>query len=138
MANQSIQQLKDGVRNSNPGRGAGQRRGYKRQSPNKNISIALEATLEDVYNGTTKNVHIDQINKDIQIKIPPGIGQGQSIRYRGLGMSTNKSLPAGDLLCIIKKQTYTVILLSENKLKIRGQLTGYQIFKNRRTNEIFR
>lgn len=111
----------------------GQRRGYKRQSPNKNISIALEATLEDVYNGTTKNVHIDQINKDIQIKIPPGIGHGQSIRYRGLGMTTNKSLPAGDLLCKIYIKPHSTFsrdglnLYAETSVSVWNAINGTSV-----------
>lgn len=82
----------DGFRNS---------RTYRRQPPNRNIQIGLEATLEDVYYGNSKQVHIDQLNKTIEIKIPQGINTGQSIRYKGLGLHTNQSLPPGDLLCKI-------------------------------------
>jgi curved DNA-binding protein len=76
-------------------------RTYRRQSPNKNIQINLEVSLEDVYTGITKRIHIDQTGKDIDIKIPRGIAHGQSIRYNGLGMSTNRNMPTGDLMCRI-------------------------------------
>ena len=83
------------------GEGFRNSRTYRRQPPNRNIQIGLEATLEDVYYGNAKQVHIDQLNKTIEIKIPKGINTGQSIRYKGLGLHTNQSLPAGDLLCKI-------------------------------------
>ena len=48
MANQSIQQLKDGVRNTNPGRGAGQRRGYKSSMDN-----LIDSTMGQLVIGIT-------------------------------------------------------------------------------------
>lgn len=71
----------------------------RRQPPNRNIQINIEATMEDVFHGNSKWVQIDQTGKNVEIKIPKGINHGQSIRYKGLGMHTNKALPPGDLLC---------------------------------------
>jgi len=50
MAKQSIHQLKDGVKNTNPGRGAGQRRGYKSAVDNliDSTNETIIATLTSV------------------------------------------------------------------------------------------
>ena len=81
---------------------------HRRPPPNRNIQINIEVTLEDVYYGNSKWVQIDQTGQNIEIKIPRGINHGQSIRYKGLGMHTNKSVPAGDILCKVYIKAHTM------------------------------
>ena len=115
------------------GDGFRQTRTYRRQPPNRNIQIAIEVTLEDVYYGTTKQVQIDQIKKTIEIKIPKGINNGQSIRYKGLGMHTNKSMPAGDLLCKVHIQPHQTFardglnLYAETSVSVWNAINGTSV-----------
>lgn len=76
-------------------------RPQRRKPTNKNIQIGLECTLEEVYYGCKKEVTIDQIGKTIAIDVPRGIDNGQSVRYKGLGLNQVPNAPAGDLLCRI-------------------------------------
>ena len=76
--------------------------GFRRRTQrNRNIQIALEVTLEEVYTGTKKDIKIDQLGRTIKIDIPRSIGPGQTVRYRGLGMNEFKNAQPGDLLCKI-------------------------------------
>jgi len=78
------------------------RRQYQRQPTNKNIQIGLELTLEECYSGTKKYVKLDQLSKEIEINIPKGIDNGQSIRYKGLGFDIVKNAQPGDLIVKVK------------------------------------
>jgi curved DNA-binding protein len=72
---------------------------------NKNLSINVDITLEDVLNGKTINAEIGAKNgksKYITIEIPPGIDHGQQIRYEGMGDDSNPSFRPGDLLVNVK------------------------------------
>lgn len=82
----------------------GQNPGFTRRRPqqkNRNIQIALEVTLEEVFTGIKKDINIDQLGKTIKIDVPRSINHGQTVRYRGLGMHEFKNVNPGDLLCKI-------------------------------------
>ena len=84
------------------GRGGGPRQRWQQRRPrNKNLQIAIECTLEDVYQGITKEIKIKETGKNLTINIPRGIDTGQSIKYPGLGLDVVQGAPAGDLLCKI-------------------------------------
>lgn len=74
------------------------RRSYNRQPTNKNIQVNLEITLLEAFHGAKKFFNLDQLPKKISIDIPPGVDSGQTVRYKGLGESSIKSQPPGDLL----------------------------------------
>ena len=78
----------------------------RRQQKNRNIQIALEVTLEEVYTGVKKDINIDQLGKTIKIDVPRSIGPGQTVRYRGLGMNEFTNSQPGDLLCKIYIQDH--------------------------------
>ena len=78
----------------------------RRQQKNRNIQIALEVTLEEVYTGVKKDINIDQLGKTIKIDVPRSIGAGQTVRYRGLGMNEFTNSQPGDLLCKIYIQDH--------------------------------
>jgi len=68
---------------------------------NKNISINVQITLEDVLNGKEFDAEINVPGgrrKAINISIPPGVETGQQIRYRGMGDTLHQDVPAGDLI----------------------------------------
>lgn len=73
----------------------------QRSQRNKHVHVAVEITLEDVLNGKQINAEIKTANgskKLVTIDIPPGIENGQHIRYQGMGESTIKGVPPGDLI----------------------------------------
>jgi len=74
--------------------------GRQPQRRNRSLNINVEITLEDVLNGRdfTAEVSIPGKNKMINIQIPPGIENGQQIRYEGMGDDSIPGLRPGDLL----------------------------------------
>lgn len=89
--------------------------GRQPQRRNRSLNINVEITLEDVLNGKdfTAEVSIPGKNKMINIQIPPGIENGQQIRYEGMGDDSIPSLRPGDLLV-------NVIVREHSKYKREG------------------
>ncbi len=93
-----------------PGFAAHQRRGNRDLNIRCKISLKdsfLGKQLEAIYpmpNGTRETVHID---------IPPGIDNGQTIRYQGLGDNAIPQLPRGNL-------NVSVIIEPDPKFHRRG------------------
>lgn len=76
----------------------GQRRGQ--QARNRNLNLQTQITLEDAYSGKELIASIKMPNgKDqtIEVKIPPGIQDGTTLRLAGMGDDTHGNLPRGDL-----------------------------------------
>ena len=69
---------------------------------NKSLNIVIDITLEDVLKGKDISAEITVPGtgqkKMVNISIPPGIDQGQQIRYEGMGDTSVQGLPAGDLI----------------------------------------
>ena len=68
---------------------------------NKTISLVVDLTLEDVLNGKNLDAEVSipgGRKKIINIAIPPGIEEGQQIRYQGMGDNSIPNIPAGDLI----------------------------------------
>ena len=75
--------------------------GGQPQRRNKSLNINVEVSLEDILNGKDINAEIGipgGKNKIINIAIPPGIENGQQIRYEGMGDNSIPSLRPGDLI----------------------------------------
>lgn len=74
--------------------------GARRRPKNSNIRIRLSVPLESLLQEQVKTVDIStgSGNKQVEIKIPPGIHDGAVITYRGMGQDTFPDQPAGDLM----------------------------------------
>jgi DnaJ-class molecular chaperone len=75
--------------------------GGQPQRRNKSLNVNVEISLEDILNGKDINAEIGITggkNKIINISIPPGIENGQQIRYEGMGDNSIPSLRPGDLI----------------------------------------
>jgi DnaJ-class molecular chaperone len=75
--------------------------GAQPQRRNKSLNVNVEISLEDILNGKDINAEIGITggkNKIINIAIPPGIENGQQIRYEGMGDNSIPSLRPGDLI----------------------------------------
>jgi curved DNA-binding protein len=75
--------------------------GQRPQRKNRSYNVNVEINLEDVLIGKEINAEIGvpgDPNKIINISIPPGIENGQQIRYQGMGDHSIKESRPGDLL----------------------------------------
>lgn len=75
--------------------------GARRKPKNSNIRIRLSVTLEAILQEQAKTIDINVgngTNKQVEIKIPPGIHDGAVINYKGMGQNIYPDQPAGDLM----------------------------------------
>jgi len=95
------------------------KREYHRAKINKNLAITVECSLEEILTEKEKTISIKHTNGSrhlVNIKIPASVNNGTKIKYSGLGDTSNKNLPAGDL-------TVTVRLIEHD----RFQRDGYDL-----------
>ena len=92
----------------------------------------LTVSFEESIFGTTKTVQVD--GKEINLKIPAGIDDGQSIRLRGHGGPTpDSSGEAGDLLVQIRVRPHKTltregyIILSEQHISMIDAALGCEV-----------
>lgn len=103
---------------------------------NKNIAVSVDITLEDVLFGKTVNAEITTNNgksKFINIDIPPGIEQGQQIRYEGMGDDTISAFRPGDLIVNVRILNHRLFrregsnILIEKNVSVWDALLGCEV-----------
>ena len=85
--------------------------GRRQARRNKSLSINVQIDLEDVLRGKTINaeVGISGGKKNvINIEIPPGIHDGQQIRYNGMGDNSLSGIPPGDLIVNVRIKKHRI------------------------------
>lgn len=79
--------------------------GHRQMQRNKTISLIVDLFLEDVLNGKTLDAEVTipgGRKKIINIVIPPGIEDGQQVRYQGMGDNSITTIPPGDLIVNVR------------------------------------
>jgi curved DNA-binding protein len=97
----------------------GQRNPMRR---NADVVISCKITLEDVANGKDiiGRYRLHNGSEEVaNIKIPPGIDNGSTLRFKGLGDNTVSAMPRGDLLVKIIVNNHPVFERDRSHLKIR-------------------
>lgn len=86
--------------------------GVNRARKGQDMSVTLDVTFDEAFNGTTKKVTIRIPGKSeadtIEVKVPQGARDGGRLRYKGRGGLGENGGPAGDLLITtrIKQHPY--------------------------------
>lgn len=78
---------------------------------NRDITINADISLQDVYDGKILKSTFSLPSgrrEEIEIKIPPGINDGQQIRYDSLGDDSIHGLPRGDLFVRVRIRRHPV------------------------------
>jgi len=110
--------------------------GNRRQQRNKTFNIVVELVLEEVFTGKDINAEVavpGGSTKNININIPPGIENGQQIRYQGLGDSSISGVPAGDLIVNVRVRTHSLFrregtnLILEKHVSVWDAIIGTKI-----------
>ena len=89
---------------------------------NKTLNVNIEVTLEDILKGKVIDAEIGIPNGNkrlVNIEVPPGIENGQQIRYRGMGEHTLKDVPPGDLIVNILIKPHSVFQRQGDMLMIK-------------------
>ena len=78
------------------------RRTYRtRSKANKSINVRMTISIKEAMNNLEKTISYklpSGKNEFATVKIPAGVQNGVTFKYRGMGDDTNKSLPRGDLM----------------------------------------
>jgi curved DNA-binding protein len=89
---------------------------------NKTLNVNIEVTLEDIFKGKVIDAEIgipSGAKKLVSIEVPPGIENGQQIRYRGMGDHTLKDVPPGDLIVNIFVKEHSTFQRQGDMLMIK-------------------
>lgn len=95
--------------------------GFQNRRPmrNKSFNVNIRIRLEDVLDGKDVDAELSLSNgkkKLVNIKIPPGIENGQNIRYQGMGDDNLKDSPPGDLIVNIFVENHHKFLRDGDQL----------------------
>jgi len=117
---------------ANAGRGA--RGGAGRSSPfefetggiglDLDLSVAMSVSLEEAVKGGEKRVRLPT-GKELNVKIPAGVSEGQQIRLRGQG-ETAPGHPPGDLLITVQIAPHPFFKVDGGDLRIDLPITLYE------------
>jgi curved DNA-binding protein len=89
---------------------------------NKTLNVNIEVSLEDILKGRVIDAEIGIPNGSkrlVNIEVPPGIENGQQIRYRGMGEHTLKDVPPGDLIVNVLVKQHSVFQRQGDMLMIK-------------------
>ncbi|MDR3420784.1 MAG: J domain-containing protein [Xanthobacteraceae bacterium] len=110
------------------GGAAGARRGGAAYEPDEfntgtNVTASLTVSLQDAAHGATQRLRLPS-GKDVEVKIPAGIGNGQQIRLRGQGMTGPGG--AGDLLITVSIAPHPTFTLEGADIRLDLPVTLYE------------
>jgi DnaJ-class molecular chaperone len=110
--------------------------GFARQRRNKNISVNVEISLQDVLNGKDIDAEITLPSgqkKMINISVPVGVEHGQQIKYQGMGDNSIPGVRAGDLIVNVLVRNTTEFgrdgsnLLLEKRISVWDAILGTSV-----------
>lgn len=110
--------------------------GFQRPRRNKTIAITVEISLYEVLTGKDLDAEIAMPNgkkKIININIPPGIEDGQQIKYAGIGDNSIPNVRPGDLIVNVRVINRTQFqrqgpnLIKEIKVTVWDAILGTSI-----------
>jgi len=88
------------------------------------LAVAMSVSLEEAVNGGEKRVRLPT-GKELNVKIPPGVTNGQQIRLRGQG-ETAAGHPPGDLLITVNIAPHPFFKVDGSDLRIDLPITLYE------------
>ncbi len=87
------------------------------------VQAEMSVSLLDAANGATQRLHLPN-GKDVDVKIPVGIMNGQHIRLKGQGMAGKAG--AGDLLITINIAPHPIFTLDVADVRLELPITLYE------------
>jgi DnaJ-class molecular chaperone len=108
--------------------GAGRRGGRARVEPEDfgpgaDVRAEMSVTLPEAARGVTKRLRLPT-GKDLDVKIPAGINEGQQVRLRGQGMTGQGG--SGDVLITVHLLPHPFFTLDGNDVKLDLPVTLYE------------
>jgi DnaJ-class molecular chaperone len=89
------------------------------------INAQITITLTEAARGGARRVHLPN-GKEVEIKIPAGLGDGQQIRLKGQGYPTPGGGPAGDALITVNVAPHSTFKPEGANLRVELPITLYE------------
>ena len=93
-------------------------------APDLDLNVALTVSLEESVQGAEKRVRLPS-GKELNVKIPAGVTQGQQIRLKGQGETAPNHRP-GDLLMTISIATHPLFKVDGADVRVDLPITLYE------------
>ncbi|KPF89676.1 molecular chaperone DnaJ [Rhodopseudomonas sp. AAP120] len=93
-------------------------------APDLDQSVTMTVTLEEAAKGSEKRVRLPS-GKELNVKIPAGVGPGQQIRLKGQGESAPGHRP-GDLLITVNYAPHPHFKVDGSDLRLELPITLYE------------
>jgi DnaJ-class molecular chaperone len=90
----------------------------------QDVTAALTITLAEAAKGTSKRVQLPT-GKEVDVKIPPGLNDGQTIRLKGQGLAGPRGR-AGDLLIAVSIAAHPLFAREGADLRLELPITLYE------------
>lgn len=105
-------------------------RGHQKGS---NVEIKAVITLEEAYLGCKKNVEVPagdgQLKKTLNVSIPAGMGDGQSLRLKRQGRPGRAGGPAGDLIITLRLKPHQWFKVDQSSITLEVPLTPLEAYR---------
>ena len=88
------------------------------------VTVSMSVSLEEAVQGGEKRVRLPS-GKELNVKIPPGVSEGQQIRLRGQG-ETAQGHPPGDLLITVHIAPHAFFKVDGSDLRVDLPITLYE------------
>jgi DnaJ-class molecular chaperone len=94
------------------------------QAPGRDVTATATITLEEAAKGTTRRVQLPT-GKELEVKVPAGLTDGQQIRLKGQGLAMPGG-KAGDVLITVSIAPHHLFQRDGNDLRIELPVTLYE------------
>ena len=99
------------------GLGGGRRGGGKRQRAGESYEVSTTVSFEEAANGGTRRVYLPN-GREVDVRIPTGIRDGQQVRLKGQGGPGRNGGPAGDILMNVSVAAHPFFIRDGNDLRM--------------------
>ncbi|MCF8366177.1 MAG: J domain-containing protein [Bacteroidales bacterium] len=105
------------------GFGGGRRSADFRQIKGRNYEANIRLNLTEAFHGTSTLLNVD--NRKIKINLKPGVKDGQTLRVKGKGATSQNGGENGDLMLKISVTNNTSFRLDDNNLHLNVEVDLY-------------
>ncbi len=113
-----------GAQRGGRGRGRGGFAPEDMAPPGQDVLADVSVSLTESANGTTRRVHLPT-GKELEVRIPAGLGEGKQIRLKGQGMP-GPGGAAGDVLINVHVEPHPYFKRDGNDLRVEVPVTLYE------------
>ncbi len=107
------------------GGGRGQRRTAQQPVRGDDVAASVSVPLEDIANGGTARVTLPT-GRTLEVKVPPGIEEGKTIRLKGQGHESASGGTAGDAMVTVRYAPHKLFHPEGRDLRLDLPVTLYE------------